>query len=149
MKGHLWIRKVTVVGIAEHSSTVCSWQAYPLIKGLSFLDVLGNWMHPARKGPSRLQVLPLPPFEWKYALLSITGHCWNIAVVKRQIVCNACDKLLLYFRHIWTSASESLVSCRMTVGSCAILHADCDLHAQCSCRQSVQRSREFCCFNLI
>ncbi len=31
-------------------------QASPLISNLSFMEALGNWMHPSRKGPIRLQV---------------------------------------------------------------------------------------------
>mmetsp|Transcript_13111 Transcript_13111/g.36227 ORF Transcript_13111/g.36227 Transcript_13111/m.36227 type:complete len:525 (+) Transcript_13111:2-1576(+) len=30
-------------------------QAYPLVGGLSFVEVFGNWLHPARKGPTRVQ----------------------------------------------------------------------------------------------
>ena len=31
-------------------------QAGPLIDNMSFVDVIGNWMHPLRRGPTRVQV---------------------------------------------------------------------------------------------
>jgi hypothetical protein len=79
---------VVCTGIQDHASTVCSWQAYPLIQGLSFLEVFGNWMHPARKGPSRLQVIHVYLKRVKHGKLSLTA----VEILHSSVIlCNLCN----------------------------------------------------------